>query len=106
MSTVQSQTLDDVVDKTNVWNPFQGGLRYAPLDVDALRKRIETDFGSDWMQKKGQYTPTIALTHCNEVELPVFGETYRSYKPHEAFKPATGGLIESYKVRELVLGHD
>lgn len=98
--------VDDVVDKTNVWNPFQGGLRYAPLDVDALRKRIETDFGSDWMQEKGQYTPTIALTHCNEVEIPVFGETYRSYKPHEAFKPATGGLIESYKVRELVLGHD
>lgn len=78
--------VDNVVDKTNVWNPFQGSLRYAPLDIDTLHERIKSDFRSDWMRQNGQYTPTIALTHCNEVDIPVFGETYRSYNPCEVIE--------------------
>lgn len=33
-------------DETNIMNPYQGPLRYAPLDKDALKKRILKDAGN------------------------------------------------------------
>lgn len=40
-------TLDyaDVVDPTNQPNPWQGSLRFAPLDLDVLRNAINADLG-------------------------------------------------------------
>lgn len=48
-------------DDTNVEHPWQGRIRFAPLDVDSLRKRCAADFGE---------RPKIALTHCDQLAAP------------------------------------
>lgn len=50
-------------DKTNVPNPFQNHLRYAPLDYDSLARRIFID------NEVYNVDVNIVFTHCNE--LPV-----------------------------------
>lgn len=50
-------------DKTNVPNPFQNHLRYAPLDYDSLVRRIFID------SEVYNVDVNIVFTHCNE--LPV-----------------------------------
>lgn len=63
-------------DKTNLANPFQGKLRYAPLDTSVLEKTIAADFS---FADSVRYHRTLAITHCNEVDLS--GGDYRSYNP-------------------------
>lgn len=64
-------------DNTNLDHPWQGKLRFAPLDVPALLKRINLDFGSP---------PMLALTHCDQLARPVvsalasYGPTRRDVK--------------------------
>lgn len=53
----------NIVDMTNVPNPFQDELRYAPLDADTLIQRINADAQP---QKYENIHPTIAITHTNE----------------------------------------
>lgn len=53
-------------DKTNVPNPFQNHLRYAPLDYDSLVRRIFID------SETYNVDMNIVFTHCNE--LPVKSE--------------------------------
>lgn len=68
-------------DMTNQTNPFQGNLRYAPLNASRLEERIGTDFmygGSN------NYYLTTAITHCNEVDCS--GGDYRSYSPSKVEK--------------------
>lgn len=50
-------------DKTNVPNPFQNHLRYAPMDYDALIKRIVADC------KPYNCRVNIVFTHCNELSV-------------------------------------
>ena len=50
-------------DRTNVPNPFQNHLRYAPLDYDSLVRRIFID------NEVYNVDVNIVFTHCNE--LPV-----------------------------------
>ena len=50
-------------DKTNVPNPFQNHLRYAPMDYDALIKRIVADC------KPHNCRVNIVFTHCNELSV-------------------------------------
>ncbi len=52
----------DMVDLTNVPNPFQDTIRYGTLDLYDLRDRIEKDLGGRNLSK------SIAFTHCNEYE--------------------------------------
>lgn len=50
------------IDKTNVYNPFQGDLRYANINYEALYERIKKD-SSPYKVKT-----TIALTHADEIK--------------------------------------
>lgn len=50
-------------DQTNNENPWQGKLRFAPLDAKALVNRIYKDFGSADCK--------IALTHCDQLPAPM-----------------------------------
>ena len=51
-------------DDTNVFNPWQRDLRFAPLDGSKLLKRIHTDCSS----------PKLALTHCDQYRPPVVAQ--------------------------------
>jgi adenylosuccinate synthase len=46
-------------DKTNAPHPFQGSLRFAPIDYSALSARCRADAGGD--------AYTLALTHCDQL---------------------------------------
>jgi adenylosuccinate synthase len=59
-------------DDTNLSHEWQGKLRFAPLDADALQKRVKKDFGSD--------AARIVLTHCDQ-EPPTFTADLHSYGP-------------------------
>ncbi len=48
-------------DNTNLDHPWQGRLRFAPLDVNALHRRCAEDMGR---------SPQILLTHCDQLEPP------------------------------------
>lgn len=52
----------DMIDRTNVPNPFQGTMRYGLLDADALLGRIREDFGG----KLPGAALSLAVTHVNE----------------------------------------
>jgi adenylosuccinate synthase len=61
-------------DNTNVPHPFQGRLRFAPLD-DGLRARCAADCGSDNYK--------LVLTHCDQLEPTIKADLY-SYGPTRA----------------------
>jgi adenylosuccinate synthase len=70
-------------DDTNQFNPWQQYLRFAPLDVEALKRRIRTDCGS--------LTPSLAVTHLDQHPfpfdpLPAFNGFYMFGSP---VRPAT-----------------
>jgi adenylosuccinate synthase len=58
-------------DNTNLQHPWQGQLRFAPLDIDSLRKRCAADCG----QK-----PEIIFTHCDQIPAPCYS-ALQSYGP-------------------------
>lgn len=68
-------------DRTNVSNPNQGSLRYAPLDVDDMMKRCLEDQRE--YEGYNQVLCTMAFTHMNEnkIELPLKPK-YESYTPY------------------------
>jgi adenylosuccinate synthase len=49
-------------DDTNVEHPYQGRLRFAPLDVAALRARCAADYGGEGWK--------LVLTHCDQLAVP------------------------------------
>lgn len=59
-------------DDTNVSNPFQGPLRFAPLDCDRLTESVLRDVGGAKAAYPGELMPdiklAIALTHCDQVD--------------------------------------
>jgi adenylosuccinate synthase len=73
-------------DSTNQPNPFQGELRFAPLDVSALRRRCAKDAG-------GQ-PHKLVLTHCDQKEAPCAadllarGPTREAIEAESALVPA------------------
>lgn len=71
----------ELFDKTNVFNQFQGNLRYAKLLQGEMFREIVKDFS---IADSDRYEPTIALTHCNEHDID--GGDYRSYTPTEVKK--------------------
>lgn len=55
-------------DETNRPNRFQGGLRFAPLDVSKLKERIHKDAGGNPYK--------LVLTHCDQLESPCPADLY------------------------------
>ena len=51
-------------DNTNLEHPWQGRLRFAPLDASALHRRCAEDLGTS------PRSPRIVLTHCDQLEPP------------------------------------
>jgi hypothetical protein len=60
-------------DTTNLPHPWQGSLRFAPLD-SALRDRCAKDCGGDYK---------LVLTHCDQLEPNQLADLY-SYGPTRA----------------------
>ena len=56
----------NMVDMTNVPNPFQDSLRYGYLERSSLDKRIQKDISSCLNNSKILINNTIAVTHMNE----------------------------------------
>ena len=71
----------ELFDKTNVFNEFQGNLRYAKLPKNAMGREIERDFK---IAESGNFDLSIAYTHCNEHDID--GGDYRSYSPTKVTK--------------------
>ena len=57
-------------DKTNVYNSFQGSIRYGILNTYELINRIITDYNSE-MWNKQNVINTCAITHINEFNLNI-----------------------------------
>lgn len=71
-------------DDTNLDHPYQGKLRFAPLDVASLRGRCARDFGS------GSYK--LVLTHMDQLPLADRADLY-SYGPtHDSIRAVASEL--------------
>ena len=55
--------------KTNVENTWQGKLRYAPLDLEALIERVNGDV-EKYKNKNIRVTPNISFTHADVGRIP------------------------------------
>jgi Adenylosuccinate synthase len=55
-------------DNTNHTNPFQGALRFAPLDCSSLHSRCKADAGSNPYK--------LVLTHCDQLPAPCQAHLY------------------------------
>jgi adenylosuccinate synthase len=60
-------------DDTNAENPYQGRLRFAPLDLRALRERVRRDAGDASLK--------LVVTHRDQLELPDLRGDLSSYGP-------------------------
>ena len=75
----------NMVDMTNVPNPFQDNLRYGTLDLKELNKRIKADiFDNDFIF---MINPAIAFTHINEFD-----------KNLSISNPDWLAILDSYKI--------
>lgn len=57
-------------DATNIEHPFQGGLRYGPIDPVALDQRVLTDVAKACCFAPFPIVPTMAWTHLDEMLIP------------------------------------
>lgn len=55
-------------DNTNLDHPYQGRLRFAPLDERQLAKRINADAANDRVR--------LVFTHCDQVKPPSHADLY------------------------------
>lgn len=65
-----------IVDNTNVYNDYQGSIRYGKLNVDNMSYRIMCDYSSrPYMLGNYTWTKSLAVTHTNEyvVSIPRTG---------------------------------
>lgn len=84
-------------DQTNVWNPYQGELRYAPID-DGMLERIAKDFIEN--KKYGNPKATVFLTHLNEADDEwidyISSNPYNAYFYYSYAKPAEA-VVECHR---------
>lgn len=53
------------VDKTNVFNNWQGNIRYGYLDLELLKQSVDKDLA--YLEEyKGEYLKSLCITHLNE----------------------------------------
>lgn len=62
--TKKAEINQEMVDKTNVPNEFQGSLRYGYLADKEQQKRIAKDWSL--VASDNRFKKTMAITHCNE----------------------------------------
>ena len=60
-------------DDTNLEHPFQGTIRFAPLDVARLGERCRADYGSDGFK--------LVVTHIDQLKVDVPGATHVASGP-------------------------
>ncbi len=77
----QQKIGDSLFDHTNVFNNFQGNLRYALISKPSVAAAIYQDFQ---VAEDGPFDLSIAYTHCNEHDID--GGTYRSCSKTEVKK--------------------
>lgn len=68
-----------IPDRTNIWNEWQGGLRYGVLDLVDLESRALKDFNS---YRDSNWKMNFFFTHCNEyhgLDWNKIGEKYDIY---------------------------
>ena len=70
----------DIVDETNKPNPYQGDLRFAPLDIDRMTQEIESDLSK---AKGFLHTSKLMITCCDQIE-PCGDLTKINVDHHEA----------------------
>ena len=70
----KSEINADMHDRTNVYNDFQGDLRYGYLNLNDAENRIIKDFSHVMGDKR--FTHNIAITHCNEFKPSIEGKYY------------------------------
>lgn len=69
---------ETMFDATNVFNDFQGGLRYGVLDKKDILSRIDNDWAA--VKDDIRFNKKILITHCNEFAPEIEGDYY-SYNP-------------------------
>jgi adenylosuccinate synthase len=74
-------------DNTNAPNPFQGSLRFAPLDVAGLRARCDADAGSNPRK--------LVLTHCDQFAPPCGASLYCDGPTRASISDRSPELIEA-----------
>lgn len=73
-----------MLDRTNLFNDFQGPLRYGFLEDDDQADRIIKDYSLVMGDHRFKYN--MAVTHCNELESGYYAAKYRSYSPFSVDK--------------------
>lgn len=68
----------NMLDKTNVPNPFQGSLRYGFDAQNEMKERIKKDYKPVLFDLR--YTPQLVLTHCNELNKSEYLNTLADAK--------------------------
>jgi adenylosuccinate synthase len=65
-----------ILDDTNTLHPYQGELRFAPLDIDALKKRIKDD-----VSLSPGVSSSIALTCLDQVDDTLITKLKKALSP-------------------------
>lgn len=69
-------------DETNIPNPYQGTLRYAPLKIQELAHRVNNDF---WHSPSGYWKCSLAFTHMNEVDVDYSAIRHHYHKVYGSY---------------------
>ena len=80
----KKEIANDMHDKTNIYNVFQGELRYGYLNDVAQKNRIEKDWSI--LKNNPNFVKSIALTHCNEFDVDTSNARYVSASPYTVFE--------------------
>ena len=73
---IEREKLNANFDETNVYNEFQGYIRYGKLSINKLIERIEKDFSYTCF-KNNTYVKSLAITHLDEMSLKL--KNYQKY---------------------------
>lgn len=73
-----------IFDKTNIFNDFQGGLRFGILNLAEQDKRIDKDFSI--LNGDERFIKEKAFTHVNELEIINMQANYMSDNPYEVVR--------------------
>lgn len=71
---------ENMFDRTNITNEFQGSLRYGYPEAAAMVRRIEKDFSI--VATDNHFKKSLAVTHCNEFPNFEKDATYESNNPY------------------------
>ena len=80
---VERETLNADFDETNIYNEFQGYIRYGELSINKLLERIGRDFSYTCF-KNNNYIKSLAITHLDELFLNL--KDYQKYHFYNIYK--------------------